>query len=128
MLKQILSATILAATVGVSAGMLAPTTVSAQCNYRLANCSVQNDIGYSRLYLYNNTGRTLFATVRYKTLAGEWVTNNWYVEPGERAFIVETRNRNITIKAKWEDNTRVWHRRQINIGQYFTDFTYTFNY
>lgn len=52
------------------------------------------DNNYYQIYFVNECNRRIQTAIRAIDLSGNWVTKGWWIlEPGEQAFVVQTKNK-----------------------------------
>ncbi|MFM6399492.1 hypothetical protein, partial [Planktothrix sp.] len=60
---------------------------------------------------------------------GGWTSNNWILQPGEKAFVVNNAaGRHAVFSARSVDGTIVWKEDRVDMGDIYTNFNYSFNY
>jgi hypothetical protein len=100
------------------------------------------------VYVTNNSRKPIAVTARYMNYyapgrgscsttdgRGEncpatenWVTENWSINPGENAFIINNaKSRYIYFSARSLDGAVRWNEKQVDMGPNYQKFTYTFN-
>ncbi|MCW5212350.1 hypothetical protein VU04_05525 [Desulfobulbus sp. TB] len=80
---------------------------------------------HNRFYVYNTCPRKLDVKIRYNVRSNIWNTKKYTFLFNEKAYLVPTKNRYISISAKSKDGEKTWKEKKINMGSKFVDYTYT---
>jgi hypothetical protein len=117
--------------------LISPQNGSARCDpLRPSTCipsrvrdGFQNGTseGFFRFNVLNKCNDYIDVTVGYYDHPfGDWRKRTWVLSPGERAYLFDTANRNVSLSAKSSRNSsqqRSWNERNVNMGSVFTDWT-----
>lgn len=64
---------------------------------------------FDKIYFKNNCYKTIWTALHYVDTDGEWKTEGWWkVQPNEKAYVADTRNRIYYIHAQSEDGQNSW--------------------
>ncbi|AFY57004.1 hypothetical protein Riv7116_4585 [Rivularia sp. PCC 7116] len=89
------------------------------------------DAGAYQFYLNNNCPAYLNVKLEYiPRNSSKWKTRNYTFKPGERSYLVPTRNAIVYVSARSSNKSArkfTWSRKKINMGRSFLKYTYTLN-
>lgn len=76
-------------------------------------------------YLHNLCSKYLDVTFEYiPNGSSRWKKENYVFQPGERAKLANTRNRNVYVSAKSRSGDTSWNRKEVNMGVSFVEYTH----
>lgn len=64
---------------------------------------------HNKIFFNNECDQTIHTFLAWKDIDGEWKADGpWILEPGQTAYVADTRNRNYYIAGTTEDESIIW--------------------